>query len=263
MKRFSTLMYHALYANEEELSLIDQEDRPYAISMSEFCAQLDLLNSNNIDVLSPEEVFKATSDEFKNSSVLLTFDDGHSSFYHHAYPELKKRNMSAIFFITTDLIDKKQEFCDWSQLKEMHESGMSIQSHGKTHKFISDLDAESAFTELQLSKNIIEKNVGNNVTSISFPGGRYQGRDIANGLRAGYKLFFTSDIGTGIKGKHQNIIPRLALKGATSRNKFLLLARGNTIEIYKQKIINGLKKILKLIVGNRLYHELYRRIATR
>jgi len=263
MKRFSTLMYHALYANEEDLSLIDQEDRPYAISISEFCAQLDLLNRNNIDVLSPEVVYQTTSDKFKNNSVLLTFDDGHSSFYHYAYPELKKRNMNAIFFITTDLIDKKQEFCDWAQLKEMHESGMSIQSHGKTHKFISDLDTESAFTELQLSKDIIEKNVGNNVTSISFPGGRYQARDITNGVKVGYKMFFTSDIGTGIKGNNRKIIPRLALKGLTSRNKFLLLAQGNSIEIYKQKIVNNLKTLLKLMVGNRIYHELYRRIATR
>ncbi len=263
MKRFSTLMYHALYADEEELSLIDQEDRPYAISTSEFCAQLDILNDNNIKVLSPDEVYKATSDKFKNNSVLLTFDDGHNSFYYHAYPELKKRNMSAIFFITSDLIDKKKEFCNWSQLKEMHETGMSIQSHGQTHKFISDLNAESAFTELQLSKNIIEKNVGNNVTSISFPGGRYQARDITNGVKVGYKMFFTSDIGTGIKGDNRKIIPRLALKGLTSRNKFLLLAQGNSIEIYKQKIINKLKTLLKLMVGNRIYHELYRRIATR
>ena len=123
----------------------------------------------------------------------------------------------------------------------MHDSGMSIQSHGMTHKFISDLDAESAYKELQLSKNIIEKNVGNNVSSISFPGGRYQRRDITNGIKVGYKMFFTSDIGSGINGDNQKIIPRLALKGKTSRNKFLLLAKGNLVEIYKQKLMNSLK----------------------
>lgn len=39
--------------------------------------------------------------------VVLTIDDGYRDFYDIAYPELKRHNMPATFFITTDFIDGK------------------------------------------------------------------------------------------------------------------------------------------------------------
>ena len=41
----------------------------------------------------------------KESSILLTFDDGYRSFFTDVYPVLYKRNIPAVVFLTTSLVD--------------------------------------------------------------------------------------------------------------------------------------------------------------
>lgn len=259
----SVLMYHALYLDDSELAEIAEEDRPYAISCDMFQKQLDLLIDNNIEVLDPLTLLNDSGTGDKHS-VLLTFDDGHESFYRYAFPELKKRSMQGIFFVTSELIKQREDFCTWLQLKEMTEHGMSIQSHGKTHKFISDLDSDEAREELAVSRNEIEKELGVSVNSISFPGGRYTKREIKHGIELGYDLFFTSNEGVNefISGSGCNIIKRLALKKSTNLKEYLSLSKGNFFLIKKRIVIYKLKFLIKKLLGNSLYHVLYKRGQT-
>jgi len=263
MSQLVTLMYHSIYENENDLLRIDNEDRPYAVSRKNFCEQLDLLKSANIRVLEPDLFFDKNAENNREKTVLLTFDDGHSSFYTIAYPELKKRNLSAIFFVTSDFIGKRDNFCTWPELREMHEAGMSIQSHGKTHKFISDLHLEEASREIIISKQEIEKQTGNRVVSLSFPGGRYTSRDVDLCKMNNYKYVFTSDIGTGIDIRECSLVPRLVIKKSTGKNKFLILAKGSFLGILKLKTLHFIKAFIKRTIGNRLYHDLYRKLASR
>ncbi len=253
-------MYHALYSDDSELAAISEEERPYAISCNMFQKQLDLLIKNSIPVLNPV-TFSISSNVDDKHAVLLTFDDGHESFYRHAFPELKKRNMQAIFFVTSDLIKQRDDFCSWLQLKEMSDNGMSIQSHGKTHKFISDLVLSEAINELSESKNDIEKELNVSVNSISFPGGRYTQREITEGVELGYKLFFTSREGVNdqISGSGSFVIKRLALKNTTNLTDYLSLSKGNNFLIIKRITIYQVKHLIKKLLGNSLYHILYKR----
>lgn len=255
----SVLMYHSLYDNEIEFNEIPEEDRPYAISLDVFKQQLNLLVKNNILVLNPFDFF----DEIKNKkhSVLLTFDDGHKSFYEYVYPELLNHGFTGIFFVTSDLIENRQDFCSWHQLKEMAKSGMSIQSHGKTHKFISELPEQEAILELYDSKCTIEEKIDENVTSISFPGGRYTSREIENAFNMGYKVLFTSEEGLNNYNSCKNtiIVKRLALRNTTILSEFLSLASGNYFTIKRRVFIHAAKKIVKQLVGNNFYHIIYRR----
>ena len=43
----------------------------------------------------------------KANSVLLTVDDGYQDFYNLAFPILKKYEVPATVFFTTDFIDKR------------------------------------------------------------------------------------------------------------------------------------------------------------
>jgi peptidoglycan/xylan/chitin deacetylase (PgdA/CDA1 family) len=42
---------------------------------------------------------------FKRRAAAITFDDGYSDVYHHAYPLLKRKGIPAAFFVVTGLID--------------------------------------------------------------------------------------------------------------------------------------------------------------
>ncbi len=256
----SAFMYHAIYANDFELFDMPEEDRPYAISLDVFKKQLDILISNKINVLNPNSLIKISKDKVLKHYVLLTFDDGHISFFKYAYPELVKRNMSGIFFITTDLIKERKNFCSWLQLQEMSDNGMSIQSHGQTHKFLSDLGDVESKIELNESRSTIEYELNSKVTSISFPGGRYSHREIKIGLECGYDFFYTSQEGVNNNSfLETRIIKRLALRSSTSLTEFLKLSNGDYLLITKRIALYKIKKIIKMVIGNGLYHLLYKR----
>lgn len=262
MSQLITLMYHSIYSCDEEWQQIKPEDQPYALHIDTFNLHLDYLINNDINIIDPEQLKTLPRNEKK--SILITFDDGHIGFFKHAFPALLQRKLSAIFFITPDLIDqpKPSEYCTWNQLKEMTDAGMSIQSHGQSHGFFADMSNEKSNDELLTSKSNIEKNTHNKVWAISFPGGRYQQKNIKQGLQLGYSHFFTSDFGINstaslIKG---GTYFRHAIRVNTDLNRFKKLVNISGIDFYKSKIIYLIKKGLKLIIGNNNYHRLYKLI---
>src|SRR5262249_22812756 len=46
--------------------------------------------------------------QFKTPVAAVTFDDGYSDVYHHAYPLLKRKGIPATFFVVTGLIDSNR-----------------------------------------------------------------------------------------------------------------------------------------------------------
>ncbi len=77
------------------------------ISPSAFEQHLIYLKKN-FDVVSLTELVEtvATKKPFSRSLVAITFDDGYKNNFTEAYPILKKENVPATFFITTNFIEK-------------------------------------------------------------------------------------------------------------------------------------------------------------
>ena len=264
MKGLSVMMYHALYDGTDELDAIEAEDRPYAVSVSEFKRHLDFLQQERVEVISLADV-EHIHDNYHNR-VMLTFDDGHKSFYHHAFPILADRGLTACFFVTSDLVEQREDFCDWHELREMHYHGMAIQSHGKTHHFLNDMPVERQYQELERSKSIIEEKTDNRVYAISFPGGRYDANTIKLGRRAEYTQFYTSEFGLnrppfGSGGNGPSIMRRMPLRQNTTFEQFTRFALGDTLTMFRNRAITQTKTTLKKVLGNRLYHELYKRYS--
>ena len=254
------LMYHGLYTDESDLSRIDLEDQPYAVSKTEFEAQIEILTSLKTGVAGTEM-----------PEVVVTFDDGHVSNYEIAFPLLAEAGIPAYFFITTDFIEGRPHFCQPRHLREMHEAGMIIGSHGKSHRFFADLEDCDAVLEFEESRSVIESFIGGPVESISFPGGRYQKHNLEQARRAGYREIYGSGFGvidrfpekSGETGTPEQALERIAIRKTTDIDTFSKIVHRDTAYYRREGAKVRGKELLKRILGNQRYHALYKYAAER
>ena len=90
------------------------------------------------------------------NNILLTFDDGFESNYFFSKNVLEKLKIKAIFFIVSDLVNKKNvsgivkkinknfdeeidKLMSITQIKDLLSLGHKIGAHGKTHERLSDI----------------------------------------------------------------------------------------------------------------------------
>src|SRR5258708_3911873 len=114
-------------------------------------------------------------------SALLTVDDGYRSMRHAAVPLLSDYGFPSVLFVSTSFIggtnrfdqgvEPEEPICDWDDLLEIQRSGVSLQSHGVTHRHLSELGLDELRHELWASKSALEARTGQSVTLFSFPYG--------------------------------------------------------------------------------------------
>lgn len=252
------LMYHALYENEEEWHALLDEEKPYAISTQTFEQQLQLLKQWNIAIIHPNTLRDAKNEQQWQAGVLITFDDGHRSHVTHALPLLKKYDASGLFFITTGFTDHDPRFCSWQELTQLHEQGMAVHAHGHSHRFFADMVTEDAQQELKTSHDLIRRHISA-PWSMSFPGGRYTQRDLVLAKAQGFTRVFTSDFDTVSSAAFQghSTIPRFAIRNAIQSAQFKAMVMPSTRYLIQHKLTANLKKLIKSLLGNTLYHKLY------
>lgn len=135
----------------------------------------------------------------------ITFDDGFQSVIQNALPELHKRNIPAIFFVTTNALGKR---ADWwpetaryevqerivtaEQLRQIPEERLTIGSHTLSHPRLTSLNDADAITEIVSSRIVLEELLGRSVTLFSVPFGAFDDRIAEICRAAGYERVFTS-----------------------------------------------------------------------
>jgi len=258
----SALMYHALYGTPQEYEALEVDERPYALSRDMFAAHLQSLLDEGILVVDPTKLpFEAGGDP----GVLITFDDGHVSNARIATDLLAAKGARAIFFLTAGHIGARRSACSWADVRQMQQAGMVIGAHGYSHRFISQLDAGEAKSELVNSKREIEQRLGTAVVQMSFPGGMYGKRDIELAAAAGYRVCHTSDIALdvadGLEGL--TIVPRLAVRHSDKARKVLAWVRQDTLELSRLRLTSWAKRTIRQALGPNFYHKAYQWRARR
>ncbi len=155
----------------------EQSDYSYVVDSSAFAEQLDLFSrlQNGIG-LRPE----------------LTFDDGHRSNYEVALPLLCARDMKAHFFITAGWTGVRSGYMGWNELRALHDAGQRIGAHGWSHALLTHCDVAKLHTELSSARSLLQDKLGIDVTSMSFPGGRFNRRVLAACWEAGFTQLYSS-----------------------------------------------------------------------
>lgn len=105
--------------------------------------------------------------------MIITADDGYLSNYETAFPILKKYNIPATYFITTQYIGTTTMYphFTWENAKEMEESGLiDIQSHTHSHLLMSKLSKDEVLYQALISFGLIEQKLGErDVKVLSYP----------------------------------------------------------------------------------------------
>jgi len=264
------LMYHALYRGDVP-SDIDSEDRPYAVSEAAFAAQLDVLADFRVGLL-PCSIAGTACDSHSDSAIgqsvappdiVITFDDGHVSNYELALPLLQARGLSAYFFITSSFIDQRTGFCSAAQIRDLAKAGMMVGSHGVSHAFFDDLSPVQAQAELSHSRERLMQLTDGDITSLSFPGGRYTQDTLSMARTVGYAQLFASSFGTIPVGAETTgqALNRVAIRRGTTLEEFRRIVNADVRYFTVQKSKQQLKWLARRALGNRLYHGLYKSVS--
>lgn len=248
------LMYHGLHTSEADAGHFDAV---YSVTPQAFAAQLDWLRQNGF-----RSVRLGDASNSDGNPVVISFDDGDVSNIRVALPLLRKRGMVAEFFITSDFIGQPG-MLTVPDVGVLAQAGMGVQSHGRSHRFLEDLDDAAMYAELRDSKARLEVASGAPVTGIAFPGGRggARERDVALGL--GYQHVLGSAPGCNDGRRPHECYERIAVTRDLPLPEFAaLVAWRGWRPRYAQARFRALR-IPKRLLGNNRYQRLRAKLLAR
>ncbi len=148
-----------------------------------FAAQLAYLRQAEWQVIDAATFLRGVREPetLPRRAALITFDDGYKSVREVALPVLVEFGYPAVVFMPSDFVGGTNDFdagtapeeplCGWDDLEELERCGVSVQSHGASHRALSKLDPAEQKSELLRSKATLEDRLGKPVEAIAYPYG--------------------------------------------------------------------------------------------
>lgn len=221
---------------------------PFCVSPADFDAQMRYLAQNGLAVsLDDVQELLAGRKELPGRAVLVTVDDGLRSVYTEMLPVLREYAVPAVAYITPSLIrpalpacgigkpshnrstTEPEEYLTWDELEEVAAGGVTIGSHGWTHRSLGRMGPAEARQEAVRSRQSLQERLGVCVTSFAYPYGTRADFNSATAkilTAAGYTTAFTSQHGAITKGTDPIALPRIKVEGGEGQWIFRLLCRG-------------------------------------
>ena len=196
-----SLMYHRFEENKYPSTNIKLKD---------FKEHIKIIEKNNINFINPDNF----ENELKNKNqrkILLTIDDGFSSFYENAWPILKEKKIPFILFVSTREVGSSN-YMTWGQIKELNEENfVEIGNHSHTHEYLVEEDYEIIKKDIEKSVSIFKEKLGKNSRFFSYPFGEYslEFKDIIKSL--GFKYAFGQHSGVIDQTKDLYELPRFPI----------------------------------------------------
>jgi peptidoglycan/xylan/chitin deacetylase (PgdA/CDA1 family) len=202
-----------------------------------FLEQLHVLHTNEWQVVDAKSFLRGLREpeSLPPRAALLTFDDGCRQFLDAALPCLERFRYPAVQFVPTEFIGGRNSFdagtepdepiLGWDDLRHLERSGVSIQSHGVTHRSFSALTVEELTQELVRSKLVLEDGLGKWVEMFAYPCGDPGSDQLAASLaltNTGYQsacLYGGGPFRLPVENRY--FLPRLTIGPDTDLSKLL------------------------------------------
>jgi len=206
----------------------------------------------------PADPFRAIRSD--TGGVLITFDDGNETDL-AAGRRMEERGSKGVFFVATGNIGAGRPWISADGIRELDRMGCPVQSHGRSHRFLSLLGDHELRDELGTSKKILEDLTGREVCSLSFPGGRYDDRVIREAYELGYRHFFTSRPRTEAApvpfADGGWLYHRFLIRTGTSRERFQRIVEGKGSDAAMLDLAYCGKKAVQSVLGHDRYQRMW------
>ena len=153
-------------------SVMQEKGNELRMPPEQFEAQMSYLHDRGYQSVSLEQLYLASNGRgtLPTKPFVITFDDGYVDNFTNAFPILAKHGFTATVFMITSYIDG-EGFMTWGQLKELVANGWEIESHTTSHPYLTKVDPIAVLSELNLSKELLEKELGKPVKFFAYPYG--------------------------------------------------------------------------------------------
>lgn len=206
------LMYHHVGEPPTNNAL----DRSLTVSTADFEEQVVFLKNYGYQSVTIAAVYSALErgTALPSKPIVFTFDDGYKDVFDNAVPILKKHGMIGTFAISPALLGK-QPYASWGEVLKAYQEGMEIVSHSMNHVDFSSSVYSDDFLmiELEGSKLFLESRISSPVNFFVYPYGKYNARAIELVKKAGYKMAFTTELGTEMNLNDAYRLPRVRVHG--------------------------------------------------
>ena len=141
--------------------------------MDVFKKQMQIIKNSNYIFSNPKNFEKNFNTPKTNKEILITIDDAFLSFYHEAWPYLRKNKIPFVLFVSTEPVGKKG-YMTWEQIKEIEaEKFTIIGHHSHSHEYLIDNDNDFFISDIKKANEIFLKNLGYIPNLFSYPFGEY------------------------------------------------------------------------------------------
>ena len=153
-------------------SVMQEKGNDLRMPPEQFEAQMAYLHDRGYQSVSLEQLYLASNGRgtLPAKPFVITFDDGYVDNFTNAFPILAKHGFTATVFMITNYIDG-EGFMTRGQLKELVANGWEIESHTTSHPYLTKVDPITVLSELNLSKELLEKELGKPVKFFAYPYG--------------------------------------------------------------------------------------------
>ena len=186
-------------------------------------------------LISPTDFYEGRLDP-ERINVLVTFDDGYASWVNVAAPILKKYTCTALFFVSSGLLQgahdthmtetfmrthlriSPKHALSWEGARALLQGGHSLGGHAVTHADLTQCTRDERVSEITNDKVAIEVAVGHMLTDFAYPFGtaHHVNREVAEDVvRAGYVRAYTA-ISRFAYPPYTLYIPRMCIENATT-----------------------------------------------
>ncbi len=191
------LSYHAVTAS-------DPADDPYGMDVrpAVFCRQMRLLAALGFRARPIEEWLEdGTALDQDRRWFAITFDDGYQNVFDNALPLCRRLGFRASVYPVISRIgttgswpqegSRRRRFMGWEELRALCSAGWRVGSHGMEHRSLPSLEERRLAWELRRSRSVLEEELGEAATAISYPYGHVNDTVVLAARRAGYRLGLT------------------------------------------------------------------------
>lgn len=226
-EKVPVLMYHRVISEEDldDTHFDDQNNLHSTIILKEnFEAQMQVLKDHDYTTLTAKELklFLEKKIDVPKNSIVITLDDGFKNSYVETYPILKKHRFTALNFIITGAVTKKDNQYDSNTLQYLSVSDIEqstdvfeFQSH--TFDFHQRTNDDESYLLAKSAEEVMDDihssivNLNDRKRSFAYPYGEYNEGTIDLLEDFGFEMAFTVEPDMAMPGINLYEIPRIEI----------------------------------------------------